>query len=175
MAQNAGSRLKRTRSHFQLPLDNTYTPEVASVNSAPSMILPFLFLAAEKDALSEDFIKDNGITHVINVSGACQKCPFVPDENFYRIPVEDTEAERLLPFFHTANAFIDECREKGGCVLVHCLAGVSRSPTVVTAYIMHYLQKPWSEAYEFVKTKRPIIDPNFNFMAQLLRFNDEVS
>ncbi len=44
----------------------------------------------------------------------------------------------------------DKVREANGCVLVHCLAGVSRSPTLAIAYIMHSLGMSMDEAYRFV-------------------------
>lgn len=43
----------------------------------------------------------------------------------------------------------DKVREANGCVLVHCLAGVSRSPTLAIAYIMHSLGMSMDEAYRF--------------------------
>jgi len=42
---------------------------------------------------------------------------------------------------------IDKVREANGCVLIHCLAGISRSPTVAIAYIMRVLGMTTDEAY----------------------------
>ena len=57
-----------------------------------------------------------------------------------------------------------------GRVLVHCRAGVSRSATVCIAYIMQKQGLSLDSAYEFVKSKRPVIDPNINFIRQLQKF-----
>lgn len=54
-------------------------------------------------------------------------------------------------------------------MLVHCQGGVSRSPTVVIAYLMHLKKLSLTEAYQFVKDKRTCIAPNLNFMGQLLQ------
>jgi len=44
----------------------------------------------------------------------------------------------------------DKVRESSSCALVHCLAGISRSPTLAIAYIMRYLGLTTDEAYKYV-------------------------
>lgn len=64
----------------------------------------------------------------------------------------------------------DEARSKNCGILVHCLAGISRSVTVTVAYLMQKLNLSLNDAYDFVKRKKSNISPNFNFMGQLLDF-----
>lgn len=66
--------------------------------------------------------------------------------------------------------FTDEARGKNCGVLVHCLAGISRSVTVTVAYLMQKLNLSMNDAYDIVKMKKSNISPNFNFMGQLLDF-----
>ncbi|KAH8031863.1 hypothetical protein HPB51_021052 [Rhipicephalus microplus] len=63
-----------------------------------------------------------------------------------------------------------EARQKRVGVLVHCLAGVSRSVTVTLAYLMQKHKLPLNEAYDLVKKRKANIAPNFNFLGQLLDF-----
>lgn len=52
--------------------------------------------------------------------------------------------------------------------MIHCQAGVSRSSTIVIAYLMSYSNLTMHQTYQFVKSKRSIVAPNFNFMGQLM-------
>lgn len=65
---------------------------------------------------------------------------------------------------------LDEALSQNCGVLVHCLAGVSRSVTVTVAYLMQKRHLSLNDAYDLVKRKKSNISPNFNFMGQLLDF-----
>lgn len=54
-----------------------------------------------------------------------------------------------------------------GKVLVHCIMGMSRSSTLVLAYLMIYHQLPLKQALQKLIQKRAIY-PNRNFLALLL-------
>lgn len=68
----------------------------------------------------------------------------------------------------------DHVKQSGGKVLVHCEAGISRSPTICMAYIMRTERLQLEEAFDIIKKRRPFISPNFSFMGQLLQFESEV-
>lgn len=52
-------------------------------------------------------------------------------------------------------------------VLVHCRMGISRSATIVIAYIMRLHSISADDASKTVKSQRPQINPNPNFLVQL--------
>jgi len=70
--------------------------------------------------------------------------------------------------------FLDSIKQANGKVLVHCRAGISRSATICMAYLMATKRLKMEEAYEYVKSRRRIISPNFNFMGQLLNFERKI-
>jgi len=57
--------------------------------------------------------------------------------------------------------------ERPNVVLVHCLAGMSRSATIVCAYLLATTPMNTEETIAFVKSKRSIIHPNYGFQKQL--------
>jgi len=45
--------------------------------------------------------------------------------------------------------------------------GISRSSTIVIAYVMYHLKINVMDAINFVRQKRPIVNPNYGFVCQL--------
>jgi protein tyrosine phosphatase len=76
----------------------------------------------------------------------------------------------LKQHFDEAFEFIEQARVNNSKVLVHCQAGISRSPTLVIAYLMKKLNISMDDAYSRVREKRSIIAPNIIFMSQLMDF-----
>ena len=69
----------------------------------------------------------------------------------------------------------EEAHQAGMGLLIHCQAGVSRSATIVIAYLMKHTWMTMTDAYKFVKARRAIISPNLNFMGQLLEFEEDLN
>ncbi|XP_033997322.1 dual specificity protein phosphatase 8a isoform X2 [Trematomus bernacchii] len=145
-------------------------PCLPVANVGPTCILPHLYLGSQKDVLNKDLMAQNGITYVLNASNTCPKPDFISESNFMRIPVNDNYCEKLLPWLDKTNEFIDKAKVSNCRVIVHCLAGISRSATIAIAYIMKTMGLSSDDAYRFVKDRRPSISPNFNFLGQLLEF-----
>lgn len=61
--------------------------------------------------------------------------------------------------------FMNENKDKK--IFVHCNAGVSRSPSIVIAYLIKSLNYSFKEAFNLVKNKRNIINPNEKFIKEL--------
>nr|XP_033783899.1 dual specificity protein phosphatase 8 isoform X1 [Geotrypetes seraphini] len=145
-------------------------PCLPVANVGPTRILPHLYLGSQKDVLNKDLMTQNGITYVLNASNTCPKPDFVCDSHFMRIPVNDNYCEKLLPWLDACIEFIDKAKVSSSRVMVHCLAGISRSATIAIAYIMKTMGMSSDDAYRFVKDRRPSISPNFNFLGQLLEY-----
>ncbi|TRY89267.1 hypothetical protein DNTS_031840 [Danionella cerebrum] len=149
-------------------------PCLPAPNLGPTQILPHLYLGSQRDVLNQEVMTQNGITYVLNASNTCPKPDFISENHFLRIPVNDSYCEKLLPWLHKTNQFIDKAKVSNCRVIVHCLAGISRSATIAIAYIMKSMGLSSDDAYRFVKDRRPSISPNFNFLGQLLEFEREL-
>jgi len=151
------------------------SPEVnCDIDTAvASEILPYLLIGNQRDAANRERLTELGVTHVLNVT-AQLPLHFESDGiTCKRLSASDSGSQNLKQYFAEAIEFIDNAREANGRVLVHCQAGVSRSPTIVIAYLMAKKQQNLSEAFSFVKDRRAIVAPNLNFMGQLLEFDQQ--
>lgn len=59
-------------------------------------------------------------------------------------------------------------------VFVNCFAGVSRSATIVIAYLIYKQNMTYQDAYDFLKSKRYVISPNSHFINQLVKLEKEL-
>lgn len=136
---------------------------------ACDQILSGLFLGsleAEQSPLED--LKLLGITHILRLG--CTSFPKThPDDLCYlEIDVVDLPDADLLGHLRDrdTNGFIDVGRIAGG-VLVHCMAGISRSATTVITYMMCKQQIGYTEALAALIARRTRISPNPGFMEQL--------
>ncbi|XP_062338570.1 dual specificity protein phosphatase 16 [Osmerus eperlanus] len=149
-------------------------PCLPVTNVGPTRILPHLYLGCQRDVLNKELMQQNDIAYVLNASNTCPKPDFIPESHFLRVPVNDSFCEKILPWLDRSVEFIEKAKASNARVLVHCLAGISRSATIAIAYIMKRMDMSLDEAYRFVKEKRPTISPNFNFLGQLLDFEKKI-
>ena len=117
-----------------------------------------------------DELSSNSITHVINTASSVSKCPF--PEKIYYLPlsIEDSKSEDIQSYFYICIDFIESAISSGGRVLVHCMEGVSRSCSIVIAYLMWKRSWSYKESQSFVQEARPICQPNTGFICQILEF-----
>ncbi|KAI6215280.1 hypothetical protein M3Y94_00367200 [Aphelenchoides besseyi] len=108
------------------------------------------------------------IVSVITTEVNLSKLPFVSHK--LQIPLDDLPNATLGHYFGTAIRFIHENRLEKRNVLVHCLMGVSRSVSLVIAYLITVTELRLERAHEFVRQRRYFANPNFGFREQLKSF-----
>ncbi|EJD49938.1 phosphatases II, partial [Auricularia subglabra TFB-10046 SS5] len=133
-------------------------------------IIPGLFLGSWGAAYNVPELKRVGVTHILT---ALQDDPFPRPEGFARlhVPLDDYAEEDLLSALPASVEFIEGALNSGGKVLVHCQAGISRSASIVAAYLIASQKLTRATAVELIKKKRPGIRPNDGFLKQLDTFH----
>ncbi|XP_026570827.1 dual specificity protein phosphatase 22 isoform X2 [Pseudonaja textilis] len=106
-------------------------------------ILPGLFLGNDKDARDTEQLKQNNITHILSIHDSAR--PMLEGIKYLCIPAADSPTQNLL-------------------------AGVSRSATLVVAYIMTITDFGWEDALSIVRVSRSYASPNMGFQQQLEDF-----
>jgi len=148
-----------------------------SLTESATKVINNMWLGDYYDAHKVDFLTRNGIKFVLNISHEC-----MPDKELYEklgiqvmhVLQEDRDADKLKPHMDAMLEFIHNALVSELPIIVHCRMGVSRSATVVIAYLIKYgldinVVKPmlYTDAFMHVKNIRPYINPNFDFVLML--------
>jgi len=130
-----------------------------------------LFLGSLENANNHQLLRELKITAVISLlsrSQAMSLAPFpVEITSFMCHYVDDTESASIRHLFAMTTAFINTTHARGGRVLAHCRAGISRSATIVAAYLMHTIGGTPSFVRRLLRMHRAQVNPNPGFMRQL--------
>jgi protein-tyrosine phosphatase len=139
-------------------------------------IVPHVYLGSEQ-AVTATILRSNKISKIINARVQVDDQKLLKSLGIVslHIPVRDSHHANIMQYFPQSNAAIESEVASGGNVLVHCDQGVSRSPTLVAAYLMW--KNKWSrdQALSLVQSRRSVIRPNSGFMDQLLEWQKNTS
>ncbi|KXZ47886.1 hypothetical protein GPECTOR_32g499 [Gonium pectorale] len=161
------------------------------MESEVSEVLPGLYVGGLS---SLKYLDALGISHVLSVVNF----PLQKDLSAFtslQLPLQDSEGANMLQYLPAAIKFLDAAlgpapgpeaagaASGGGTgtggggpagtrVLVHCQAGVSRSPAVVAGWLMRSRGLGVEESLELLRARRPGAEPNEGFRAQLVLFGD---
>ncbi|ORX36396.1 hypothetical protein BD324DRAFT_651636 [Kockovaella imperatae] len=163
----------------------------------PSRILPFLYLGNLEHAGNAAMLSALSITHVVSVGESLINCAADTDPMYGQIgentlsaayrdgkiqvldlnDVRDDGNDPLRPIIARACEWIEAARLTGGKILVHCRVGVSRSASIVMAYMMQYHRLGLMDAYLVTRARRlnVLIQPNLRFYHELFGWEIELA
>lgn len=149
-------------------------------------ILGAIYLSSLEPLTSgEDLKAKYGITHILSVLPGTIPSQYTENYIHKQIEVTDEESSNILQFLPETNSFIEAAlfppavstsRFQSGPnappnkILVHCAQGVSRSPTVIMAYLLQKYRLTFEQALHALKRKNPAVEPNDSFINQIKLF-----
>lgn len=139
-------------------------------------IIPHLYLGGVAAVADPESMVQQGIRAVCI---CCREFEFPSVEfcqqiEYHRVDVEDISREPIELFIPEATEFIHSWVSREQAVLVHCRAGVSRSASVVIAYLMTYHNFSLHDAFFLVRSHRAVVTPNLGFMEKLGEYEEKL-
>lgn len=131
-----------------------------------AQILPGLFLSSQDPVGNIEILLAHNIRSILSIG---INAPIKFDSiTYYHCELLDLPESNLTFPIEKCIKIIDKNRVEN--ILVHCNAGVSRSPTIVISYLMASEKLSFDQAYQKVKEVRSCIKPNEGFVKQLQAF-----
>lgn len=97
-----------------------------------------------------------------------------PGLQIHKFSLRDSIDEDIYTRLEECVQLIDNIQKDGGRILVHCVAGVSRSATVCIAYLVKIHQISLRAAHQHVLECRNVVFPNNGFWRALIRYEERV-
>ena len=127
-----------------------------------------IFLGGIEGATEYDYFEKEKINNVLSITNEPPIYPKEKNINHKIIKIDDIFSENIIKYLKECIEFIENAEK----IYIHCTCGVSRSSTIVLAYLMWKTHSNFDDTYFFVKKRRPEIDPNNGFRRQLKKFQD---
>tara|TARA_B110000467_G_C18270747_1_gene452188 strand:- start:401 stop:928 length:528 start_codon:yes stop_codon:yes gene_type:complete len=135
-------------------------------------IIDRLYLGNSCNARNYYELEKDSIGLIVN-SSPCISNYFKNIYEYYNLEVEDISGADIFSHLGTVvdtmHQYLEDNPQKG--VFVHCFMGSSRSATIIIAYLMKYHKYKLTDALEFVKSKREVVNLNKDFFTQLGEFD----
>lgn len=132
-------------------------------------ILDHVLLGSDDNASSREQLSIAGVTHICNCAAQAEN-HFEREFVYLKLHLRDSIDQDLVPHFQAVARFLHRVEKLRGRALIHCLAGVSRSAALLIGYLMIHKNMTLLEAYGFVRSRRPCVQPNQAFRLQLAKY-----
>lgn len=161
------------RNNFVMPIASDCAA-ASPQTKLPTRIDEGIYLGGIDDALSLRALMRLNIGAIINCTVSLE-FPRVDGIEMHRVPVNDVVSESITQFFDETSELITRLRREKKIILIHCAAGVSRSPTILAAHLMKTRGMNWLDAVHFIRELRPCVEPNLGFAIQLEKYGEALA
>lgn len=134
-----------------------------------------LFIGSIGAAYNLPILLDMGITHIISITAGADGKIYPETFDYFHISeVRGNSPEGgLYDYFDSSYEFIKSAIQGGGKVLVHCHQGLSRSVTILSAFLIRHKKTSAARALEIIRQTRSRAAPKQMFMLELERYAQE--
>ena len=136
-------------------------------------VMENIYLGGINSVYDKDELKKLGVKNIVSVIAGFEP-PYSDDFNYIVLNALDTVNTDLKEFFSVTNDFIDESLDNSQKILIHCMAGRSRSVTILAAYIIKTYGMDVTNTLNTIKAARFDIEPNEYFISQLEKYYKEL-
>lgn len=136
-----------------------------------------LYLGNIRHATDFPVIQELGIMYILNTAYSERDVNteiYGPQRKFLGVSMDDDCTYDISKDFIQCIEFIKTAKKEQKAILIHCMAGVSRSATVTIAYIMQQHKMSLKDAATLVSKRRPIIFPNIGFIRHLMEYEKKL-
>lgn len=139
-----------------------------------SLIMEHVYLGCVRSSQDRRKLQRLRIGYLIVCSRTLPEA-FSHELKYFRVPVEDTTSANIAQYFDRATAFIERARHQKQNILVHCQQGMSRSASIVIAWLIRFHGLSLHNAYWLSKKRRHCVSPNPSFMLQLAEYEKQIA
>lgn len=141
-----------------------------------SKVTEGLYLGSMAEASDRHWLESHNISHIVNSTVELPNY-HSGSFNYLKLGLEDVPSQQLYSVLEPSYKFIRSAMRGGGTVLVHCAAGISRSSSIVAYFLLKNetararatggTVPTLDQIFEYIKRRRPIVNPNRGFVEQL--------
>jgi atypical dual specificity phosphatase len=114
-------------------------------------------------------LDEKKIQSIVSIGDDSDRLVDHPEKCIRQLVLSDSPSSNMTQHFVSTCVFIKKALDENpdAPVLVHCYMGISRSCTIVCAYLILEYGMSLGDALDLIRKHRPICSPNTGFMEQL--------
>lgn len=155
---------KETSTDQRLHKNISYWNQYTTFFSEPTHIIDNIYIGSAFNAASYDVLKKYNISIILNITNEISE--YYPNDFVYKTyKIYDDNKDDITKYLSDSYNYIEENKERN--ILVHCYMGASRSVSIVINYLMKKHNMSFNNALDYIKEKRPSINPSIKYVENL--------
>ena len=135
-----------------------------SSNEDFNLVYPNIYVGNYSITTNLELLSGLGITHIISVIPTFNPA-FEDKFKYLYIQAYDDDYQDIKQYFDTSNEFIKNCLYEGGKILIHCMAGRSRSVSIFIAFLIYIIKGGINQCIVKIED-----DNNINELCNLIEY-----